>query len=263
MIQALLVPRTLDAVKAEKVASVVKKLGPSTSFRNIWKEVARAGILTHNTTLRTYLDLLVKSDVLSVRKQDVGSVYSKETYFVKSEKPKVCVGLVILQKHGLNWDVPETDIRTILTDFIGLARSKPFEHGLMASLEDCLVNEAYADAKKQTGTFSLVAAMISTRKLDLPYFLQRADENHLGRAFRLLFSRILETTSSNVTSVDAPAFLAVREQFLGITRQYSRSGFWKLVDGEKGVGVIGLNLVEDLSESDLILTAAKQLGVVG
>jgi len=257
------VPRALDAVKAEKVASVVKKLGHSASFRNIWKEVARAGILTHNTTLRTYLDLLVKGEVLTVRKQDVGSVYSKETYSVKSEKPKVRVGLGILQKHGLNWDVSETVIRVIFTDFSGLVRSKPFERGLMACLEDCLVNEARVDAKKNTGAFSLVAAMISTRKLDLPYLLKRADEGHLGRAFRRLFSRMLEITSSNVTSVDASVFLAVRERFLSIIRQYLRSGFWKLVDGEEGVGVIGLNIVGGLSESDLILAAAKQLGVMG
>jgi hypothetical protein len=263
MIQALLVPRALDPVKAERVARVVKKLGHRASFRNIWREVARAGILTHNKTLRTYLDLLVESSVLAVRKEDVGSVYLKETYLVESVKPKVYVGLGILQKHGLNWDVPEMDIRIVLTDFSGLVRSRPFDQGLMASLEDCLVNEAYTDAKKETGAFSLVAAIVSTRKLDLPYLLKRADEMRLGRAFRRLFSRMLEITSSNMTDLDTSVFLAVRARFLGITRQYLRSGFWKLVDGEKGVGVIGLKIVRGLSESDLILAAAKQLGVMG
>lgn len=263
MIQALLVSRPLDAAKAEKVAGVTKKLGHHASFRNIWKEVARAGILTHNTTLRTYLDLLVKSNVLSMRKEDVGSVYSKETYSVESAKPEVHVGLGILQKHGLNWDVPEKDIHIFPTDFSGLVRSKPFKQGLMASLEDCLVIEAYSDAKKETGAFFLVAAIISTRKLDLPYLLRRADEMHMGKAFRRLFSRILEITSSNVTDLDASVFLTVRERFLDIIRQYSRSGFWKLVDSEKGVGEIGLKVVRCLRESDLILAAAKQLGVTG
>lgn len=256
-------PRALDSQKAERVASVVKRLGGRASFRNIWKEVARAGILTHNKTLRTYLDLLVRSRVMSVRKEDVGSVYLKETYFVESVEPNVFVGLGILEKHGLNWDVPETDVRIVPTDFSGLVRSKPFGQGLMASLEDCLVNEAYMDAKKETGGFSLVAAIVSTRKLDLPYLLERADEMRLGRAFRRLFCRMLEITSSNMTDLDASVFLAVRERFLGIIRQYSRSGFWKLVDGEEGVGTMGLKIVRGLSESDLILAAAKQLGVMG
>jgi hypothetical protein len=263
MIQALLVTRALDAVKAEQVARVIKKLGRSASFRNVWKEVARAGILKHNMTLRTYLDLLVRSGVLSVEKQDVGSVYAKEIYLATSARPRVCTGLSILQKHGLNWDAPETEIRITPTDFSGLVRSKPFDQRLMACLEDCLVNEAYLDAKKQTGTFSLVAAMIATRKLDLPYLLRRADEMRMGTTFRTLFARILEVTSANVTSLDASLFLAVRQRFLQITRQYVRSGFWKLVDSEKGVGLVGLRVVRGLSDDDIVLAAAKQLGVTG
>jgi hypothetical protein len=263
MIQALPVPRTLDAVKAEEVSKVVRKLGKSASFRSVWKEVARAGILRHNKTLRTYLDLLVRSGVLSVRMRDVRSVYSQQIYLPKSRRPKVWVGLGILQKHGLNWDVPEADIRAVATDFSGLVRSRSFDQGLMASLEDCLADEFYRDANKKTGTVSFVVAMISTRRLDLPYLLRRADGMRSGRAFRLLFNRILEVTSSNKTDLDACVFFAVRDRFLRITRQYAQSGFWKLVDKEKGIGTIGLGIVERLGESDLILAAAKQLGVTG
>ena len=263
MIQALLVPRALDAVKAEQVARVVKKLGSSASFRNVWKEVARAGILKHNVTLRIYLDLLVRSGVLSVRKQDVGSVYAKEIYTARSAKPKVCTGLSVLQKHGLNWDAPESEIHIISIDFSGVVRSKPFDGRLMACLEDCLVNEAYVDATKQTGTFSLVAAMVSTKRLDLPYLLKRADEMRMGATFRTLFARVLEVTSANVTGLQASLFLMVRQRFLQITRQYVRSGFWKLVTNEKGVGVVGLKVVRGFSDEDLVLAAAKQLGATG
>jgi len=263
MIQALLVARTLDAVKAEEVTKVVRKLGKGASFRGVWREVARAGILRHNKTLRTYLDLLVGSGVLSVRMRDVRSVHPQQIYLVKSRRPRVWVGLGILQKQGLNWDVPGADVRAIATDFSGLVRSRLFDQGLMASLEDCLVDEFYRDVNKKTGTVSFVVAMISTRRLDLPYLLRRADGMRLGRAFRLLFTRMLEITSSNKTDFDASVFFAVRDRFLRITRQYFQSGFWKLVDKEKGVGTIGLGIIDGLGESDFVLAAAKQLGVTG
>lgn len=256
-------PRALDAVKAEEVTKVVKKLGKSASFRSIWKEVARAGVLRHNKTLRAYLDLLVRGGVVSVRTRDVGSVYSQQIYLVKSKRPRVWAGLGILQKHGLNWDVPETDVRVIPTDFSGLVRSKLFDQSLMASLEDCLVDEVYRDATKKTGTTYFVVAMISTRRLDLPYLLKRADEMHVGRAFRLLFKRMLETVSSNETELDASLFLAVRARFLKIARQYVQSGSWKLIEDEKGIGADGVGIMKGLDESDLILAAGKQLGVAG
>jgi hypothetical protein len=133
----------------------------------------------------------------------------------------------------------------------------------MASLEDCVVDEVYRDAKKKTGTTHFVVAMISTRRLDLPYLLKRADEKHVGRAFRLLFKRILEAASSNETELGASLFLAVRARFLRITRQYAQSGSWKFIEDEKGIGADGVGIINGLDESDLVLAAGKQLGVTG
>jgi hypothetical protein len=263
MLQALAVPRTLDAVKAQEVAKVVKRLGQHASFRSVWREVARAGVLTQNRTLRVYLDLLVRGGVLGVRTRDVGSVYPQQLYRVKSMIPRVYVGLGVLQRHGLNWDVPETDIRVIPADFEGLVRSRPFDQGLMASLEDCVVDEMCRDARAKTGSTSFVVAMISTRRLDLPYLLRRADGKRVGRTFRSLFRRILAIVSSNKSDLDASVFLAVRARFLKIARQYSQSGFWKLIDDEAGAGSLGLRIVKGLGESDVVLAAAKQLGVIG
>jgi hypothetical protein len=257
------VPRGLDPVKAEEVTKAVERLGKGASFRSVWREVAREGVLTHHRTLRTYLDLLVRSGVLRVRTLDVGSVHRQQIYLVRSKRPKVWVGLSILQKHGLNWDVPETDVRVVPTDFGGLVRSTLFDQSLMASLEDCLVDEVYRDAKKRTGTTYFAVAMISTRRLDLPYLLKRADEKHVGRAFRLLFKRILETASSNETELDASLFFAVRARFLRITRQYVQSGSWKFIEDEKGIGADGVGIINGLDESDFVLAAAKQLGVSG
>jgi len=252
-----------DAVKAREAVTTIEKLNGSSSFRNILKETARQSIIKDHKTLRLYLNLLVAGKVLSVRTRDVGSVYRQEIYALKSNKATVWAGLDVLQRHGLNWGKDLTDMRPILTDFEGLVRSKIFEKRLMASLEDCLVNELYTDAKKNTGTTFLVIAMISTMKVDLPYLLRRADQIHIGRAIRFLFRRILEIASSNRTEFDGAAFLVVRDHFLRIARQYAQTGFWNQIEHETGKGKLGLSIVNRINESEVISAAGKQLGVIG
>jgi hypothetical protein len=255
-------PRTLDARKAKELVSIVQGLKGNASFMHILQEAARAGTLRDHKTLRRYLDLLVAGGVLRMRTRDVGSAKPQQLYRVVSKEPEVYVGSAVLRRHGLNWDIPETEMRKVSTDFEGLVRSVVFERVLMASLEDSLVHEIYRDVKKGTGAVSFVVAMITTRKLDLPYILRRADEMHVGRALRLMFSRILETTSSRETEVSASVFFSVRSHFLNIARQYAQSGFWKLLES-KGVGELGLHIVESLTDYDVIMTAGKQLGVTG
>jgi hypothetical protein len=258
-----LLPRTLDAGKAREIVTLVKKLRGPSSFRNLLKESARVGIVRDNKTLRVYLDLLIAGGVLSVRRRDVGSVYRQEIYSVRSVKPRVWVGLGILGRHGLNWDVPITDMRAISTDFEALVRSKEFENGRMASLEDSLIDELHTDAKKTTGTTFLVVAMITTTKVDLPYLIRRADQTGVGKATRILFRRILEITSSDHTELNAATFFVVRDRFLRIARQYAQTGFWNLVENELGIGDLGVPIAKNLTESEVIGSAGKQLGVTG
>lgn len=255
-------PRTLDARKAEALTGTVKALGETASFRNIMRETARAGILKENKTLRRYLNLLVKGNVLRMRTRNVGSVNLQQLYTVKSKKPEVCVGPAILRRHGLNWEIPDTEMRSVVTDLGGLVRSRVLDKILMASLEDCLIQEIHDDVHRKSGTVSFVIAIISTRTIDLPYLLQRADEMNLGRTVRLLFSRILETASCSETETSASIFMAVRACFLKIARQYSQSGKWKLIE-EKGVGDSGLQTISNLSEHEIVMAAGKQLGVTG
>ena len=256
-------PKSLDGLKARALAKTVEKLRDGCSFRNLLRETAGEGIIKDNKTLRAYLDILVAGNILGVRTRDVGSVYRQQIYFVKADRPKVWVGLSVLQRHGLNWDTPLADKRLVPTDFDGLVRSRNFEAGRMASLEDCLVDEVYTDAKKNTGTISLVAAMIATKRVDLPYLLRRADQKHVGKAMRILLRRILEIASNNRTELDATSFLAVRSNFLKIARQYTLTGFWKIVDSQVGTGNLGLSVVRGLSEYEIVIPAAKQLGVAG
>lgn len=244
------------------MTAIVKALEDAASFRNIMRETARLGVLRRHETLRRYLDLLVLAKVLRVRTRDVGSVNLQQLYTVSSKRPEVEVGLAALRRHGLNWEIPETEMRKVQTDFEGLVRSKIIDTSLTASLEDCLIQELYRDAKRETSAISFVIAMISTRTLDLPYLLRRADQARVGKAVRLLYDRILEMVSSRETEVAASVFMAVRAQFLKIARQYTQSGFWKFID-EKGIGDLGLRIVRDLTEYDIIMAAGKQLGVTG
>lgn len=254
--------RALDADRARRLPRLVRELGGRASFGNIMTEAALQGVLRRHETLRRYLDLLVMGGVLSVRFRDVGSVKRQQLYTVKSMRPKITVGLEVLRRHGLNWDVPENEMRRISTDFEGLARAVVFDHILMGSVEDSLVHELYGDAKKNSGAVFFVVAMLATRTVDLPYILKRADELHAGVALRRMFLRILTTMSSGETEVGASVFFAVRNRFLNIARQYSRSGFWKLVES-KGVGHFGLDVVQGVNEYDIIVAAGKQLGVMG
>jgi hypothetical protein len=72
----------------------------------------------------------------------------------------------------------------------------------------------------------------------------------------------LVLVSSGETEVAESVFMAVRERFLKIARQYYQSGFWELIE-ERGVGDLGVRLVKDLREHEIILPAGKKLGVTG
>jgi hypothetical protein len=255
-------PYALDALKARRLTDIVTALGKGASFRSILRESARENVMRDNETLRRYLDLLVLSGVLKMRTRDVGSVYPQQLYSIVSNSPRVSVGLACLRRHGLNWEIPEKELKVIPTDFEGLVRSRVIDSILTASLEDCLIQAFHDDSRRNTGGTSFVVAMISTRRLDLPYLIRRADEIHVGAALRLLFSRILDIVSSKEVKTTASVFLPVRAQFLKIARQYAQTGFWKLVE-KQGVGELGLEIVRNLTDDEIIMAAGKQLGVTG
>lgn len=253
--------RLLDADRARQLVSLVTELGKEASFRRIMLEAMKRGTLKRHETLRRYLDLLVAGEVLRLRLHDVGSVNPQQLYSVISEWPKVTVGLAVLRRYGLNWTVPDSDTRKVFTDFEGLVRSLT-NRTTIASLEDALVRETYRDATKHTGAIALVVAMLTTRKLDVPYMLRRADEARVGAALRLLLRRVLAVVSAKETEVNAAVFFQVRAHFLKIARQYAQLGVWRLIES-CGSGRIGLDIVNGLRDYDIVVSAGKQLGVTG
>ncbi len=252
---------------ADQLVHIVRRLGSQASFGRILLEANSRGVLSWHRTLRRYLDLLVLGGVLKVREEDVGSVNPRQTYTFQRGKPSVWSGLGVLSLHGLNWETTGMDIYSVTTDISGLLRSKlnklDGKSVLTAALEDAVVHELKEDLeRKNTGRTELVAALLATKTVDLPYLLRRADERKIGQATRLLIRKLTDTFTSLPGEAEGRTFLQTRNRFLRILRLYSARGHLKLID-RPGKGRVGIKTVRSLSPSQLVSAAGKQLGVQG
>jgi hypothetical protein len=251
---------------AETIVDVVRGAGNNASFSRILLECRRRGAAKWHRTLRKYLDLMVLGGVLQKSTRDVGSVFPMELYTVKSTHARIQVGLSILIHHGLHWEIEEPDILSVHSDIAAMVRAKAIlfpSHMILAGcIEDCLAYELRRDARARRGTSELLVPIFATRLLDLPYMLDRADRIRVGKTMRVLFRKVSKTFLSPSSISDGRAFLATRDTFLRLMRQYSRSGALKLLD-ENGKGSVGVDNVGGLSESTIVNLTAKQLGVKG
>jgi hypothetical protein len=189
-----------------------------------------------------------------------------ELYSVRSTRARIQVGLSVLIYYGLSWEIEEPDIVSVYSDIAALVRAKSIRLSsgmiLAGCLEDCVAYELERDARTRRGTSELLVPIIATKPLDLPYMLDRADHIGVGRTIRVLFRRISETFISPGSISDGRAFLATRDTFLKLMRQYARSSALKMLD-EKGKGSDGIANVSGLSESVIVNLAAKQIGATG
>lgn len=258
--------RPLNPLRAEQLLKIVEDLGPKASFRGIWLEARKRGVLSWNRAVRSYLDLLLTAGSLSVKRVRTRAPHPKEVYRTTGRKPVIFVGLRCLQDYGLSWEAEDSDILPITSDVEGIVRGRTRQLVgrtiIMASLEDCLIHEIKCDAEKGTGHTELVAGMLATRSVDLPYLLRRADQWRLGRAIRLLLKRLEGFFGSRPEVEDIVAFMSVREKFLRIMRNYASLGIDQLIE-EDGRGTLALQLVKSLSDDDILAAAGKQSGVRG
>jgi hypothetical protein len=258
--------RHLAENTAAAVVEAVRQLGEKASFRGVLLECRKRGVVKWDRTLRAYLDLLLLGGVLSQRLIDVGSVYPKELYTFRSNIARVHVGVTMLIHHGLNWDLDEPDVRVVRSDFAALVRAEQtkLKHKviLAACIEDCIAYEFIKGARTGESRAELLAALMATTKLDLAYLFERADRLGVGESLRQLFRETRDALMSAKTEADGRAFLAVRERFLKLARQYSSSGLMNLAD-ERGKGSQGLNPVRGIHPVTIVTFAAKQMGVMG
>jgi hypothetical protein len=196
----------------------------------------------------------------------VGSVNPQQLYSTTQQKPTVYAGLKVLELYGLNWDTPLRSLYPVSTDLVGLLRSKPVtlssRQVLAASEEDSIAHEVRRDADKTTGTLELVSALAATQTLDLPYLLRRSDELEIGRTVRLLFQKLIQTFSGILPDADGKIFLATRERFLQILRQYSKQKALSLLE-TPGKGAHGIKMAESLTSEHILNATGKQLGITG
>jgi hypothetical protein len=246
--------------------NIIHSQGGQASFGTILAEAHRRGTLAWHRTLRRYLDILVQGGVLGEKKRDVGSVNPQQLYSPTGKKPTVYSGPRVLELHGLNWDVPLRGLYPVNTDLVGLLKSKSLllsgRHRLAASREDSLAHEVRRDADKTTGTMELVVAVAATQTLDLPYLLRRSDELEIGRTIRLLFQRLIHTFTGIPQDADGKIFLATRERFLQILRQYSKQKTLDLIE-TPARGTRGIKTVESLTAAHILNVSGKQLGITG
>jgi hypothetical protein len=247
--------------------NIIRSQGGQASFSTILVEAQRRGTLAWHRTLRRYLELLVQGGVLSEKKRDVGSVNPQQLYSPTEKKPTIYSGPKVLELHGLNWDTPLRGLYPVSTDIVGLLRSKPVvlsgRHRLAASREDSLAYEIRRDADKTTGTVELVTALAATQTLDLFYLLRRSDELEIGKTIRLLFQKLIHTfTGIAQGGADGKIFLATRERFLQILRQYSKQKALSLLE-TPGRGAHGIKMVESLTSEHILNATGKQLGITG
>jgi len=256
----------LRETTAKEIISIIRSQGVQASFGAILVEAQRREILAWHRTLRRYLDLLVQGGVLAEKKRDVGSVNPQQLYSITHQKPTVYAGLKILELYGLNWDTPLRSLYPVGTDLVGLLRSRSVtlsrRQVLAASKEDSLAHEVRRDADKATGTLEIVSALAATQTLDLPYLLRRSDELEIGRTVKLLFQKLIQTFNEISRDADGKIFLATRERFLQILRQYSRQKALSLLD-TPGRGAHGIEIVESLTSEHILNAAGKQLGITG
>jgi len=258
--------RPRNPTVAAQILKIVGDLGDRVSFRAVWLEARKRGILSRDRAVRSYLDLLLAAGSLSVKCVRTKAPYPKEVYRVTGRKPVVFAGLQCLQHHGLTWESKGNDLQPIASDLEGVMRGHIFQLGarriVMAGLEDCLIHELGEDAKKGTGYTELVAAMLATKSVDLPYMLRRADQRGLGKTVRFLLKRLEGLFASKPDVEDLVTFVSVRERFLRIMRNYASHGVDELIE-EDGRGTLGLKIVRSLSDDDILAAAGKQSGARG
>jgi hypothetical protein len=175
--------RNKNVVIAENVLKSVEALrkeGTEPTFNAILAYLSSRRILSNHRSLRAYLDTLVKSRLLSLRKEPVKqpNVRPRQAYSLTGNGPFIEAGERAMLFHGLNWTIPSKSSIKMKTDIEGLARARISQGTVYGSLEDSIV-ETLAKSKNSQRVFralTFAAAMLATKKSDYGYLMQRAKE---------------------------------------------------------------------------------------
>jgi hypothetical protein len=245
--------RNKSAVVAESVLKSIKALrneGTKPTFNAILGYLSSRSILSNHRSLRVYLDTLVNSEMLTVRKEHgkQSNVRPKQIYSVKGVGPFVEAGERAMLFHGLNWTVPSKSSIKLKTDIDGLARARIVRGKVYASLEDTIV-EALAKNKNTERLYralTFCAALLATKKFDRDYLMKRSRERSVGEEVERLLEEIDYVLFSPKPIVeDIRTLYAIRKQLANrglISASYDEREF-------------------PLSPDEMVDIIGKQLGV--
>ena len=189
--------RNKNAVIAQSVLKSIEALKnerTEPTFNAILAYLRSRNILSNHRSLRTYLDALISSGMLTVRKISVQqpNVRPKQVYSLKGAGPFVEAGDRAMLFHGLNWTVPAKSSIKLKTDLEGLARARIVHGVTYASLEDTIA-ETLANSKnapRLSMTLNYCAALLAAKKFDRDYLLKRAAQQDVRGTVKKLLAEI-------------------------------------------------------------------------
>ncbi len=189
--------RNKSAVVAESVLKSVEALrneGTEPTFNAILGYLSSRNILSNHRSLRVYLDAMINSEMLTLKKEPVKqpNVRPKQVYSLKSDGPFVEAGERAMLFHGLNWTVPSKPSIKVKTDIEGLARARIVHGTMYASLEDTIVETLAKNknSERQFLTLNFCAALLATKKFERDYLIQRAKEKNVRETVERLLEEI-------------------------------------------------------------------------
>jgi hypothetical protein len=184
----------------------LKKEGTEPTFNAVLAYLSSRRMLSNHRSLRAYLDIMVKSGLLSLRKEPVKqpNVRPRQVYSITGSDPLIEAGERAMLFHGLNWTLPSRSSIKTKTDIEGLVRARIEHETVYGSLEDAIV-ETLAKSKNSQRVFRALtfgAAMLATRKFDHGYLMQRAKGKEVEGLVQGLLDEITYLLDSPKPEVD-------------------------------------------------------------
>jgi hypothetical protein len=195
---------------------LLSKDGNGPTFNSLLAHLAAKGTISNHRSLRGYLDIALKSGLLTVRQEptEQHNVRSSQIYSVTDDGPYVEAGEKALLFYGLNWTLPSTRSLRIRTDIEGLARARLAQEALYSSLEDAIVQVlAHHNDDQSSRNVVFCAVLLATKKLGRGYLMRRADQSRVRDTINKLQAEVdylLWTSSPNVD--DVKTLVEIRNQ---------------------------------------------------
>jgi hypothetical protein len=240
--------RNKSAAIAENILKAIEALreeGTEPTFNAILAYLSSKNILSNHRSLRAYLDAMIDSEMLTLRKEPIKqpNVPPKQIYSLKNDGPLVEAGERAMVFHGLNWALPSKSSIKLKTDLEGLARARTIHRTVYASLEDTVV-ETLAKNKNNERLFQTLtfcAALLATKKFDRDYLIQRARTRNVEDIIERLLEEINYVLNSPKPQVeDIRTLYEIRKQLANralMATSYNERKF--LLPADELVDIIG------------------------